>query len=172
VQAASGPASEAAAEVESASAKPARGAAPGRQLGREREASWALAAQCAAVLRAVHAWAAAERGALAAAVSSAKLRALACKVESMGVGLSRKLEAVPGAAARLVTAAPGLGGGSASAARPRRGAAAKRRPVLGKRAKQQLRSRNEYIDEHLVAESGDDDFADLEDFIAADDEDE
>ena len=45
-----------AAEVKLASAKPARGAAPRRQLGREREASWALAAQCAAVLRAVHAW--------------------------------------------------------------------------------------------------------------------
>ena len=138
-----------------------------------------MAVECAALLRATHAWAQAERGAPAAPVSSTKLRALACKIESLGVSLGRKLEGVPGAAARLAAAAKsaaatssgGRGGDGASAllggAVPR---AAKRRPALGKRAKQRLRSRNEYIDEHLVAESGDDDFADLEDFIAADDD--
>ena len=84
---------------------------------------------------------------------------LTFKIDSLHVVMSRTLESVPGGKDAAAQAAQRHTSATSNSAHGRT------RLQLGKRASQRLRSRNTYIDEHLGAEDGTDDYADLEDFI-------
>ena len=125
---------------------------------------WTLFAQCALVMRATQSWIVAERHKGGrTSLSAAKLRMLTFKLDSLHVIMARTLESVPGGKIAAVQAAQ-RHASATSHAMPT-SAQGRTRLQLGKRASQRLRSRNTYIDEHLGAEDGTDDYADLEDFI-------